>query len=471
MASGQEPPANPPSYPQDGSYADFLQWHLDVWGTRPTGSRTESSEPWKPQEFTALVIPYSDENSARISLRGWLGHAHRPDRTNAKAIENALFGGNANFHAWKIDLRLAWERSRGKGNNKRTVKVPLELDQSTAVSAGNVAIELSRNVAADLTELLAIARRGGVFEQAANRGIPEVMVRTIVERLGGEGVARDDLIDWLEGWIEAAHRELSRHCNEAIAFELARTEAARRFRTGQTEGISAPLMELFEQEKAESRQRRILLLEEAIRFDLMSLDMAGAASKERLIASIRRRIEEDEIGDTVEPHDVGWFLLSRAGEYRDTGNQQGDNIALLMGVRIARVALEEWPRSHFPFDWAIAQQNLGAALAALGERESGTARLHEAVTAFRQALEEWSSARDQFEWVEFEWANTTVEMAKTLAELAQRTKDVTLLGPVRDDLSHVSLSLAGDGNGDRAAEAMRVQGMVSNVTRLLHAAR
>ena len=35
-------------------------------------------------------------------------------------------------------------------------------------------------------------------------------------------------------------------------------------------------------------------------------------------------------------------------------------------------------------------ENLGIALRALGERESGTARLEEAVAAYRAALEEWT---------------------------------------------------------------------------------
>ena len=41
-----------------------------------------------------------------------------------------------------------------------------------------------------------------------------------------------------------------------------------------------------------------------------------------------------------------------------------------------------------PLDWAMTQNNLGAALLRLGERESGTARLEEAVAAYRAALEE-----------------------------------------------------------------------------------
>ena len=41
-----------------------------------------------------------------------------------------------------------------------------------------------------------------------------------------------------------------------------------------------------------------------------------------------------------------------------------------------------------PLDWAATQSNLGNALYRLGERESGTARLEEAVAAYRAALEE-----------------------------------------------------------------------------------
>ena len=46
-----------------------------------------------------------------------------------------------------------------------------------------------------------------------------------------------------------------------------------------------------------------------------------------------------------------------------------------------------------PLDWATAQNNLGNAFRALGERENGTARLDEAVGAFRAALEERTRQR------------------------------------------------------------------------------
>jgi tetratricopeptide (TPR) repeat protein len=53
-----------------------------------------------------------------------------------------------------------------------------------------------------------------------------------------------------------------------------------------------------------------------------------------------------------------------------------------------------------PLDWAMTQTNLGNALAALGERESRTARLEEAVAAFREALQERTRARVPFLWAQ-----------------------------------------------------------------------
>ena len=53
-----------------------------------------------------------------------------------------------------------------------------------------------------------------------------------------------------------------------------------------------------------------------------------------------------------------------------------------------RAALQELTRERVPLEWAGTQNNLGTALKTLGERESGTAGLEAAVTAYRAALEE-----------------------------------------------------------------------------------
>ena len=51
-----------------------------------------------------------------------------------------------------------------------------------------------------------------------------------------------------------------------------------------------------------------------------------------------------------------------------------------------------------PLDWAMTQNNLGTALSTLGERESGTARLEEAVAAYRAALQERTRERLPLDW-------------------------------------------------------------------------
>ena len=61
-------------------------------------------------------------------------------------------------------------------------------------------------------------------------------------------------------------------------------------------------------------------------------------------------------------------------------------------------ALKEWTRERVPLDWAMTQNNLGLALAVLGERESGTERLEQAVTAYTEALKERTRERVPLDW-------------------------------------------------------------------------
>ena len=79
------------------------------------------------------------------------------------------------------------------------------------------------------------------------------------------------------------------------------------------------------------------------------------------------------------------------------------------------MALEEYTRARVPLDWAMTQNNLGSALQTLGARESGTARLEEAVTAFRAALEERTRAR-----VPLDWAATQNNLGTALLTLSKR---------------------------------------------------
>ena len=71
---------------------------------------------------------------------------------------------------------------------------------------------------------------------------------------------------------------------------------------------------------------------------------------------------------------------------RTLGERESGTARLEEAVAAYREALQEKTRERVPLDWAMTQNNLGTALQTLGERESGTARLEEAVAAFRAAL-------------------------------------------------------------------------------------
>ena len=78
-------------------------------------------------------------------------------------------------------------------------------------------------------------------------------------------------------------------------------------------------------------------------------------------------------------------------------------------------ALAERTRDRVPLDWAMTQNNLGAALQSLGERESGTARLEQAVAAYHEALKEWTRER-----VPLDWAMTQNNRGTALWRLGER---------------------------------------------------
>ena len=80
-----------------------------------------------------------------------------------------------------------------------------------------------------------------------------------------------------------------------------------------------------------------------------------------------------------------------------------------------RLALQELKRERVPLEWAMAQMDLGWALAALGQREVGTGRLEEAVAAYRLALQEYTRER-----VPLDWALTQTNLGIALAALGQR---------------------------------------------------
>ena len=266
---------------------------------------------------------------------------------------------------------------------------------------------------AKLDELLAIVRASGRFETAAEQGISEAAVRAIVERLGGIGLSRDDLIPWLDGWITRASEHLARGSNEGAAFDAATRESDALFNAGQLDEAAEPFMrELAREEareaahQAERRRHRVALLEAAIDADTRALNIAAIPARLRLLAAERGIVPGAGLAE---------WLHAYAEERYDHGRDMGDNAALLVAIAVWRATLEERPHERVPLDWAMTQNNLGVSLATLGARESGPARLEDAVEAYRAALMERTRAR-----VPLDWAMTQNNLGAALQTLAER---------------------------------------------------
>lgn len=139
--------------------------------------------------------------------------------------------------------------------------------------------------------------------------------------------------------------------------------------------------------------------------DNAALDEAAAAWRD-LIA--RRNRAEAPLDWAAAQNNLGAALMA-------LGERMAGKERLEEAVVAYQAALAERRRNRVPQDWAITQMNLGNALRALGDREAGTARLAEAVTAYRAALEELTrNAAPR------SWALTQHNLGSALASLGER---------------------------------------------------
>ena len=238
---------------------------------------------------------------------------------------------------------------------------------------------------------------------------------------------------------------------------------AAKTRTGDIEGAAREADRGFaEWERAEAERHAlsvhsgIALLEAGLRQDILRRDALAAARRVQRIATLEH---PDDASARFE------MMRERRDAFYARGRDKGVNFDLLVAIEIARLALgsaqdaqqrgtalnnlgnalaalgeresgtarleeavtayrdalEEWTRERVPLDWAMTQ-NLGAALNRLGERESGTARLDEAVTAYRDALKEVNRER-----VPLDWASTQSNLGYALQALGERESDTARL--------------------------------------------
>ena len=118
-------------------------------------------------------------------------------------------------------------------------------------------------------------------------------------------------------------------------------------------------------------------------------------------------------------------------------------------VAADREALNELTRERAPLQWAEIQKNMGDALGALGLRESGTATLEKSLAAYREALKEFTKARTPLEW-----ARTVGKEGVVLMHIAERKRNVA---QAETALERIKLALEAARDGSDNAELSRYQ--------------
>ncbi|MBO6882800.1 MAG: tetratricopeptide repeat protein [Marivita sp.] len=288
------------------------------------------------------------------------------------------------------------------------VRKTLKLSEALAVS---LAYEFAEGNPTDLTSALNELRRA--FEVAAKQpttGNLDADVNAVLEE-----VRRLNADDRMEEAKEALREALERKKaqQEQVAAEvsaLIRSGIDQAVLMRDVEEAARLVVEQVETEVQAPEDRFYAIDRASIDWQERGRDGRLAFDLEVSIAIARHLLERSTSAEKR-----GKAFNSLATALAILGEREIGTARLEEAVAAYRSALEEHTREQVPLDWAMTQNNLGNALQNLGTRESGTARLEDAVTVFRSALEEYTRER-----VPLDWAMTQNNLGTALATLGER---------------------------------------------------
>jgi len=299
------------------------------------------------------------------------------------------------------------------------------------------------------------------LQHAERRGLERAAIIALARRIKpGETLDYERAVRELENMVEIAldliaQGERGTNIDAFVAAIL--KQVAQRTKDEELDGavadVDGALAELARRD-AEQRERQLraneTLIETAIKLEILRRDAQAVARRIEALAGLRTprgpatlsaefREFHDRYYKEGEQKGINFSLeiaaALAAATLRDsaTDSQRGDarnllgNALATLGERESgtarleeavaayRAALKEYTRERVPLQWATTQNNLGTALGTLGEREGGTTRLEEAVSAFREALKECTRER-----VPLDWAMTQNNLGNALQTLGER---------------------------------------------------
>jgi tetratricopeptide (TPR) repeat protein len=323
------------------------------------------------------------------------------------------------FGWFRTFLRLTPARRRaGVSADRMSVAAGRDIRDST-INIGLDEAAVGRRIAAATRPM--DEKLDAVLAQVArDKGVEIPPLRAILAKLGEAGIPDAEIVARLDAAADQLielRKDLSRLRNDRPEFAAIRARALALIDRGDLDAARAALAGGRETARAAredlSRDEAAFLAEEA-RIDHLQLAYQAAAQKYADAAGLVRAFDRDGT----------WgYLLQQADALYHQGNEFGDNEALIQSIGVYRDALSFAPRDRVPLDWAATQNNLGIALATLGEREASTTRLEAAIAAFRAALRE--RTRDR---VSRYWAATQNNLGNALATLGELENTTERLG-------------------------------------------
>ena len=246
------------------------------------------------------------------------------------------------------------------------------------------------------------------------RDVAEGFIREMAKRVAGDAALDlDGMKQEVRNAIEVYERQIAggqTQTNIDSIVDMALASAKAQIDKGQSSLARATLRRAAEEMRRDEDERRERYVVGVTTLSHRERDIALAAydgdGAARAIVELAHSIHG------ANGAKIGEFLSSDAQSLYEYGRDRGSNVHLRAAIALRREQLELAVSAD---ERGAAQNNLGLALSTLGERENGTARLEEAVAAFREALEEYTRDR-----VPLSWAATQVNLGGALFGLGER---------------------------------------------------
>ncbi len=244
-------------------------------------------------------------------------------------------------------------------------------------------------VGLDEEKLVAVLEARGHVQTAELAGLQRRVIIGLARSLKREVSDFDQAVAELERAVEIALEVIARgergtNTDELVDKVLSQIAEKTRHEDfdGGARAVDDALAELDRREAEErdaARRARVALLEAGVRQDTLRRDAVAVAGRIAALVAVPQPTDRP-----------AWLpeFRKHCDAYYEDGDAKGINFSLSVAIELARLMLAT---AGDDAERGIAANLLGNALSTLGERESGTARLEEAVDAYRAALEEWTS--------------------------------------------------------------------------------